>query len=77
MIWTKGVPVYFGITENLNGRVHERVNEIKIRVGYLNMDYTDKIEELIEVDTWDFLLEAVCCAFNFDFENESQDTKIF
>ena len=54
-----------------------RVNEIKIRVGYLNMDYTDKIEELIEVDTWDFLLEAVCCAFNLNFENESQDTKIF
>ena len=54
-----------------------RVNEIKIRVGYLNMDYTDKIEELIEVDTWDFLLEAVCCAFNLNFENESQDTKTF
>lgn len=48
-----------------------RVNELKIKVGFLNYDYTDKIKELVEVNDWNDLLETICYSFNFTFDNEN------
>lgn len=45
-------------------------NELKIKIGYLNVDYSSKIEELFEVDTWDCVLETICYSYNISFEGE-------
>lgn len=50
-----------------------RPNELKIKVGYLNVDYSDKINELIEINDWSFALETICYSFNFGFEEDSFD----
>lgn len=45
-------------------------NELKIKVGYLNIDYSSKIEELFEVNTWDCVLETICYSYNITFESD-------
>lgn len=54
-----------------HGRKHQ--NDLKVRIGYLNVDYTDKIRELVEVDSWDFLLEALCYSFSLNFDDDDED----
>ncbi|CCK71722.1 Ste5p KNAG_0H03070 [Huiozyma naganishii CBS 8797] len=51
-------------------------DEIKIKVGYLNVDYSDKIDELLEINSWEFMLEALCYNFslNFDEDDDGVDT---
>ncbi|CCF56828.1 hypothetical protein KAFR_0B05330 [Kazachstania africana CBS 2517] len=51
-----------------NGR--RRPNELKVKVGYLNIDYSDKINELIEIDSWSVLLEALCYSFTLNFDED-------
>ncbi|EDO17628.1 hypothetical protein Kpol_1061p54, partial [Vanderwaltozyma polyspora DSM 70294] len=53
------------------GRRH--ANELKIKVGYLNSDYSDKITELVEIGTWAFMLEALCYSFSLSFEDDDDD----
>lgn len=50
-----------------------RPNELKIKVGYLNVDYSDKINELVEVGSWDFFLEALSYSFSLDFGDDEDD----
>ncbi|KAL3234977.1 hypothetical protein RNJ44_02765 [Nakaseomyces bracarensis] len=47
----------------------KRPNELKIKVGYSNIDYTDQINELVEIENWDFLLETLCYSFSLDFDD--------
>lgn len=54
-----------------------RPNELKIKVGYLNADYSDRINELVEVNDWSFVLETICYSFNFGFEKDNFDTESF
>lgn len=49
-----------------------RPNELKVRVGYLNVDYSDRIFELVEIGTWNDLLETVCYSFNMNFEDDDE-----
>ena len=45
-------------------------NQLKIKVGYLNVDYSSKIDELFEVDSWDCVLETICYSYNINFEED-------
>ena len=49
------------------------VNELKIKVGFLNVDYTNKIKELVEIQDWNELLEAVSYSFNINFDDDDDD----
>lgn len=62
---------------NLSSFGRKRANEIKIKIGYLNIDYSDKISELVEVDNWNFALEALCFSFSLNFDDyEENDTDL-
>lgn len=52
-------------------------NELKIKVGYLNVDYSSKINELLEVDTWDCILETICYSYNISFDEDNDTDSIF
>lgn len=58
-----------------NGR--HTPNELKVKVGYLNVDYSSKINELLEVDTWDCILETICYSYNISFEEDNDSDSIF
>ncbi|QEU59319.1 Ste5 [Kluyveromyces lactis] len=45
-------------------------NELKIKVGFLNVDYSDNIKELVEIQDWNELLEAVAYSFNLSFDDD-------
>ncbi|AGO13965.1 AaceriAGR104Wp [[Ashbya] aceris (nom. inval.)] len=44
-----------------------RPNELKVKVGYLNTDYSDQVYELVETGGWGDVLEVVCYSFNMAF----------
>lgn len=48
-------------------------NQMKIKVGYLNSDYSDKISELLEIGNWSFMLEALCYGFSLSFDDDDDD----
>ncbi|CDF87378.1 BN860_05028g1_1 [Zygosaccharomyces bailii CLIB 213] len=50
-----------------------RPKELKIKVGYLNLDYSDKIGELIEVESWDNFLEALTYSFGLTFGDDDDE----
>ncbi|CAI1823060.1 hypothetical protein SEUBUCD646_0B02310 [Saccharomyces eubayanus] len=50
-----------------------RPNELKVKVGYLNVDYSDKINELVEVGSWNFVLETLCYSFSLSFDEDDDD----
>lgn len=50
-----------------------RPNELKIKVGYLNVDYSDKIDELVEASSWTFVLETLCYSFGLSFDEDDDD----
>lgn len=50
-----------------------RPNELKIKVGYLNVDYSDKIDELVEASSWTFVLETLCYSFGLSFDEHDDD----
>lgn len=50
-----------------------RPNELKVKVGYLNVDYSDKINELVEVSSWNFVLETLCYSFSLSFDEDEDD----
>ncbi|CAD6609932.1 XXYS1_4_G0046540.mRNA.1.CDS.1 [Saccharomyces cerevisiae] len=50
-----------------------RPNELKIKVGYLNVDYSDKIDELVEASSWNFVLETLCYSFGLSFDEDDDD----
>lgn len=52
-------------------------NELKIKVGYLNVDYSSKINELVELDTWEGLLETLCYSYNFYFGEDNDTTSLY
>ncbi|AEY98925.1 FAGR104Wp [Eremothecium gossypii FDAG1] len=45
----------------------KRPNELKVKVGYLNTDYSDQVFELVETGGWGDVLEVVCYSFNMAF----------
>lgn len=47
-----------------------RPNELKVKIGFLNVDYSNEVYELIEVESWNDLLEVTCYSFNMNFEND-------
>ena len=47
-----------------------RPNEIRIKVGYSNNDYSDVVSELVEIESWDYLLEALCHTFSLDYDDD-------
>lgn len=58
-----------------NGR--HTPNELKIKVGYLNVDYSSRINELLEVDTWDSILETICYSYNIFFDEDNDIDSVF
>lgn len=50
----------------------KRPNELKIKVGYSNNDYSDQINELVEIENWNFLLETLCYSFSLDFDDNDE-----
>lgn len=52
-----------------------RPNELKVKVGYLNVDYSDSIQELVEVASWANILEALCYSFSLVF-GEDEDEEV-
>ncbi|CUS22547.1 LAQU0S06e00518g1_1 [Lachancea quebecensis] len=50
-----------------------RPHELKIHIGFLNVDYTDRIAELVEVASVHDVLETLCYGFNLSFEDEEDD----
>ena len=50
-----------------------RPNELKIKVGYLNVDYSDKINELVEASSWTLVLETLCYSFGLSFDEDDDD----
>ncbi|AET38988.1 Ste5p Ecym_3510 [Eremothecium cymbalariae DBVPG len=48
-----------------------RPNELKIKVGYLNADYSDKVYELVETDKWNDVFEVICYSFNMAFGQDA------
>lgn len=50
-----------------------RPHELKIHIGFLNVDYTDCISELVEVASAHDLLETLCYGFNLSFEEEDDN----
>ncbi|SMN21124.1 similar to Saccharomyces cerevisiae YDR103W STE5 Pheromone-response scaffold protein that controls the mating decision [Maudiozyma saulgeensis] len=53
-----------------------RANILKIKVGYLNMNYTDQIDELVEIDNWTDMLELLCYTFAIDYDSEDDNSDI-
>ncbi|KAH3901897.1 uncharacterized protein SCODWIG_02269 [Saccharomycodes ludwigii] len=51
----------------------ENFSGIKIHVGFLNVDYSNKISELLEIDTWNDLLEVISFTFNIKFGEDSEE----
>lgn len=49
-------------------------NELKVKVGFLNVDYSDKIRELVEIQNWSELLEVVAYSFNLSFEDDADSS---
>lgn len=50
-----------------------RPNELKVKVGYLNVDYSDSIEELVEVAAWANVLEALSYSFSLVFGDDEDE----
>lgn len=50
-----------------------RPKELKIKVGYLNSDYSDKISELLELESWNDFLEALSYSFSLAFGDDDDD----
>lgn len=47
--------------------------ELKIKVGYSNLDYSDKVGELVEVDSWANFLEAMTYSFRLTFGDDDEE----
>ncbi|QLL32038.1 hypothetical protein HG536_0C02070 [Torulaspora globosa] len=50
-----------------------RPNELKVKVGYLNVDYSDSIDELVEVAAWANVLEALSYSFSLVFGDDEDE----
>ncbi|SCU90393.1 LADA_0F03730g1_1 [Lachancea dasiensis] len=50
-----------------------RPNELKAHIGYLNFDYMDLVEELVEVSSFNDILETLCYCFNITFDEDDGD----
>ncbi|SCU87322.1 LAFA_0E06040g1_1 [Lachancea sp. 'fantastica'] len=50
-----------------------RPHELKVHVGFLNVDYTDQISELVEVSSFQSILETVSYGFNLTFGEDDDD----
>lgn len=50
-----------------------RPNELKVKIGYLNADYSDRVNDLVEVESWNDLLEAVSYSFSIYFGDDDDD----
>ncbi|EHN03195.1 Ste5p [Saccharomyces cerevisiae x Saccharomyces kudriavzevii VIN7] len=50
-----------------------RPNELRVKVGYLNVDYSDRINELVEVGSWNLVLETLCYSFSLSFDEDEED----
>lgn len=52
-----------------------RPNELKVKVGYLlsNVDYSKNIEELVEVGSWNQILEALSYSFSLAFGDDDDE----
>ncbi|CAR26809.1 ZYRO0C02002p [Zygosaccharomyces rouxii] len=50
-----------------------RPRELKIKVGYLNLDYSDKVGELVELESWNNFLEALSYSFGLAFGDDDDD----
>ncbi|CEP63285.1 Ste5p LALA0_S07e06656g [Lachancea lanzarotensis] len=50
-----------------------RPHELKVHVGFLNVDYTDQVSELVEVSSFQNILETVSYGFNLTFGEDNDD----
>lgn len=50
-----------------------RPRELKIKVGYLNLDYSDKVGELVEIESWNDFLEALSYSFGLAFGDDDDE----
>ncbi|KAL6927014.1 hypothetical protein ACO0SA_004100 [Hanseniaspora valbyensis] len=62
---------FFGSQENL----------LKVHIGYLNVDYSDFITDLVEINTCMDLMEIICYSFDIEFgqddcDNDESDKRV-
>ncbi|GAV52799.1 hypothetical protein ZYGR_0AI00810 [Zygosaccharomyces rouxii] len=50
-----------------------RPRELKIKVGYSNLDYSDEVGELMELESWNDFLEALSYSFSLTFGDDDED----
>ena len=48
-------------------------NVLKVHVGFLNIDYSEEINDLVEINTWFDLMEILCFSLNLEFGQDDLD----
>ena len=69
----KNVNVLFSSFEPLRKFNGIRTNILKIKIGYLNMSYSEEIDELAEIDNWPDMLELLCYTFAIDYDSDNEE----
>lgn len=72
-IMSKNVNVLFSSFEPVRKFHGIRTNVLKIKIGYLNMNYTEEIDELAEIDSWPDMLELLCYTFAIDYDSDDEE----
>lgn len=72
-IMNKDMNILFSSFEPLQKFNGIRTNILKIKIGYLNMSYTEEIDELAEIDSWPDMLELLCYTFAIDYDSDNED----
>lgn len=48
-------------------------NLLKIHVGFLNVDYSEDIKDLVEINSWYDMMETICFSLNIEFGQDDLD----
>ncbi|CCE62001.1 hypothetical protein TPHA_0B03290 [Tetrapisispora phaffii CBS 4417] len=62
--------------DKFNGLGRKKVHQLKVHVGFLNIDYSEEIQELLEINNWNLLLESLCFTFDIVY-GQDEDTVDF
>ncbi|KAG0661945.1 hypothetical protein C6P45_001234 [Maudiozyma exigua] len=70
---SKDVNILFSSFELVRKFHGIRTNVLKIKIGYLYMNYTEEIDELAEIDSWPDMLELLCYTFAIDYDSDDEE----
>lgn len=48
-------------------------NVLKLHVGFLNVDYSEDINDLVEINSWYDMMEILCFSLNLEFGQDDLD----